>query len=197
MNRQTLNEMRARALLNNRTVAEHLEIILIESEMSKAEKEADCSAETETIAWLPIKSTLLSKIRAVAKRHGTSVKQAIVEAITEDVAFWHQKGPYPFIVDTVESTVEAAPTYLEAPIADPAGRRICLQCGHRWKSRTENPGYCPHCKSMKWNEPKEPPMATDPENLCEECADPIIGGAPRPLCETCLEKLNRENEGDG
>jgi hypothetical protein len=46
---------------------------------------------------------------AVAKRHGMSVKQAIAEAITEDVAFWRQKGPYPSGPDTAESTVETAP----------------------------------------------------------------------------------------
>lgn len=51
--------------------------------------------------------------------------------------------------------------------------------------------------SLKWNEQKEPSLPTDPETLCEECAGPITDGALGPLCERCLEKLNRENEGAG
>src|SRR6266404_5221483 len=83
INRQTGNEIRAQALLKDRTFAEHLGIVLMEWEMTKGE-EADCSADTESVTWLPIESTLLSRIRGVAKRHGMSVKQAIAEAITED-----------------------------------------------------------------------------------------------------------------
>lgn len=32
--------------------------------------------------------------------------------------------------------------------------RKCLRCGHIWIIRVEKPGYCPKCKSPKWNEIK-------------------------------------------
>jgi predicted Zn-ribbon and HTH transcriptional regulator len=30
----------------------------------------------------------------------------------------------------------------------------CLQCGHEWTPRVNNPKCCPKCISPHWNEPK-------------------------------------------
>lgn len=186
LNRQMVNEIRARALLNNRTFEEHLGITLIEWEMTKAEKEADCSTNADTVAWLPIESTLLSRIRAAAKRHGMSVRQAIAEAITEDVAFWRQKDPHLCSAATSDGpshanvTVHGDATQASDDIFDrgfaeslPAAEdrhHVCLrlECGHRWKSRTGHPNYCPKCKSARWNEPPGSTPIAEPaagENL--------------------------------
>jgi predicted Zn-ribbon and HTH transcriptional regulator len=31
----------------------------------------------------------------------------------------------------------------------------CEKCGYEWTSKSEHPYLCPHCRTAKWNVPRE------------------------------------------
>jgi hypothetical protein len=205
---QALTELRARAVLEHSSVEEYLDIVLREWEIGKISSEQDATKDEETIAWLPIEVSFLSSIRATAKRHGLSVKQAIAEAINENVAYWREKEPHfsaaaiehgdnvPLVEPGADVTdrscahpgpvTDAAVAAFREEIVEGHDRHHeCLrpECEHRWKSRLDRPKICPRCKSPRWNEPsrdgKVHCMAAIPEAMQPEPA------AAEHLCEDC------------
>jgi hypothetical protein len=122
-------------------------------------------------------------------------------------AFEHGDDTPP--VEPGADVTEGSFAYIAERAAEADRHHICLrpECGHRWKSRLEHPRICPKCKSQRWNEggmtPKSsaesgvaasPLPVTNVDHNCEECGGPIAGGAPGPLCDDCINKLNEENQ---
>lgn len=47
--------------------------------------------------------------------------------------------------------------------------KICLRCGHNWKSYVEHPKKCPDCGNPYWNIPKEIRIRKLPPGIYEFC----------------------------
>ena len=148
-------ELRAGALLRDRTLEKHIRDILSEWEMSKASENGEQSpSEKVKVCYLPIEPKVYASIRAAARRLGMSTKQAIVEACSENVVFRRQKQEQttqkeaPIAPERPSTPVEPAPGVPDSRVA------TCLRCGYEWKRRTANPPLCPNpkCKSPDWND---------------------------------------------